>query len=250
MTVIGRLGGEEGAVPPGESPGQLLARARDRFALGDYRGTVWCCEQVIAGGRPFADAFHLMGVGFAMLGQPDRALEAFDQALLRNPRYLEALVHRALALSALGRAEEAQGALAHAAHLAPPPVAGLPAVVAAQLANRHAELARAYEEAGRPEEAIAQYRRALELGPEYHDLRYRLARALLETGAALEAREELERVLAANDGFLDARVTLGLAHYMAGDELAARRIWRECLVRRPSYPRARTYLAMLDRKAR
>ena len=121
--------------------------------------------------------------------------------------------------------------------------------MASQLANRHADLARAYEEAGHFGEAIAQYRRALELGPGYHDLRYRLARALLETGAALEAREALERVLAANDAFLDARVTLGLAHYVAGDELGARRVWRECLERRPRHARAQSYLAMLDRRA-
>lgn len=244
MTVIGRVG------PSGESAEHVLARARDRLAVGDYRATVLCCEQVIAEGRPFADAFHLLGVAFALLGQPDRALEAFDQALLRNPRYLEALVHRALALSALGRGDEAQQALSHAAHLTPPPVAGLPAVVAGQLANRHGDLARAYEEAGQPSRAIAEYRRALELGPAFHDLRYRLARVLLETGAALEARDELERVLAANDEFLDARVSLGLAHYMAGDELGARRIWDECLVRRPRYARAQSYLSMLDRKAR
>jgi tetratricopeptide (TPR) repeat protein len=244
VTVVGHLS------PSGESPEHLLSRARDRFAVGDYRGTVYCCEQVIAEGRPFADAFHLLGVALAMLGQPDRALEAFDQALVRNPRYLEALVHRALALSALGRADEAQAAMAHAAHLAPPPVGGLPAVVAAQLANRHAELARAYEEAGQPLRAIAEYRRALELGPAFLDLRYRLARALLETGAALEAREELEQVLEVNDGFLDARVSLGLAHYMSGDELAARRIWQDCLQQRPRYARAQSYLAMLERKAR
>ena len=229
MTVVGRVAAS------GESPEHLLSRARDRFAVGDYRGTVVCCEQVIAEGRPFADAFHLLGVAFAMLGQPDRALEAFDQALVRNPRYLEALVHRALALSALGRGDEAQAAMAHATQLAPPPVGGLPAVVAAQLANRHAELARAYEEAGQSLRAIAEYR---------------LARALLETGQSLEAREELEHILELNDAFLDARVSLGLAHYMAGDELTARRIWNECLERRPRYARAQSYLSMLERKAK
>ena len=224
MTVVSRLAAS------GESPEHLLSRARDRFAVGDYRGTVVCCEQVIAEGRPFADAFHLLGVAFAMLGQPDRALEALDHAL--------------------GRAEEAQAAMAHATEVAPPPVGGLPAVVAAQLANRHAELARAYEEAGQPLRAIAEYRTAIELGPGFLDLRYRLARALLETGQALEAREELERILQANDAFLDARVSLGLAHYMAGDELTARRIWKECLERRPRYARAQSYLSMLERKAK
>ena len=182
--------------------------------------------------------------------QRERAMhQRLEIARIAEQRLVECF-EGALALSALGRAEEAQGALAHAASLTPPPVQGLPAVVAAQLANRHAELAHAYEEAGQLEHAVAQYRRALELGPAFHDLRYRLARALLASGQAIAAREELERVLEASEGFLDARVSLGLAHYMAGDELSARRIWRECLDRRPRYARAQSYLAMLDRKAR
>lgn len=235
---------------PGESAAGLLGRARERFAVQDYRGAIVICERLLELGPTFADAHHLMGVSWALLGQPARALEAFDRALELNPRYLEALVHRALALSALGRGEEAQAGLELAAHLTPPPVAGMPAAVAAQLANRHAELARDYEDAGQLGHAIAQYERALELGPMFHDLRYRMARLLLEAGRVLEAREALEAILAASPDFIDARATLGLACYMAGDPLAARRVWQDCLSRRPRFARVEAWLGMLDREAR
>jgi tetratricopeptide (TPR) repeat protein len=249
VTVIARLQPDGPFPAGGESPEGLLARARERFALQDYHGAVAACERLLEGGRAFADVHHLQGLALALLGLPARALDAFDRALALNPRYLEALVHRALALSALGRGAEAGETLELAAHLAPPPVQGMPAIVAQQLANRHADLARAYVEAGQLDRAIEQYRRALELGPAFHDVRYRLARALLEAGRALEAREELERIVAEAPAFVDARAALGLAHYMGGDALAARRTWQECLRRRPAFPRCEAYLAMLDRAA-
>ena len=123
----------------------------------------------------------------------------------------------------------------------------LPTHVAARLANLHAELGDAYAEGGAPGRAIEQYQRALELGPTFHDLRYRMARLLLETGRALEAREVLEEVLRSRPNFVDAEAALGLAHYLAGDAIGARDIWKACLQRRPENVRVEAYLAMLGR---
>jgi tetratricopeptide (TPR) repeat protein len=96
-------------------------------------------------------------------------------------------------------------------------------------------------------EAVVEYRRAVELGPAFHDLRYRLARLLLEAGRPLEAREELERILAAHPDFVDAQASLGLAHYLAGDAAAARDIWARCQARRPNNARVEAYQAMARR---
>ena len=119
--------------------------------------------------------------------------------------------------------------------------------MAARLANQHAELGHSYAEAGALPEAIEEYRRAVVLGPAFHDLRYRLARLLLEAGRPLEAREELERILAENGDFLDAMASLGLAHYLAGDAAAAREVWSRCQARRPKNARVEAYLAMAGR---
>ena len=230
-----------------ESIERQLAQARDRFALQDYYGAIHLCARVLDAGCAFADVHHLMGVAYALLGQHERALAAFDAALAVNPRYLEATIHRALALAALGRVDEVTPTLRRAAEITPPPVAGFPAAVAAQLANRHAELGQAYAEAGARDHAIAEYRRALELGPRFHDLRYRLGRLLLEAGQVLEARDVLSALVAAHPHFVDAQAALGLSCYLSGDTAEAQRVWRECLATRPASARIEAYLSMVER---
>ena len=226
---------------------RVLTRARERFAVQDYYGTVHLLEEIVAGGRAFADVHHLLGVSLSLLGHRERALAEFDRALELNPRYLEALIHQGLVLQEMGRETQAEDSFRRAAASIAPSSDGLPAPVAARLANQHAELAEAYAEAGALDRAVEQYRRALELGPTFVDLRYRMARLLLEAGRSLEAREALEEVLRARPNFVDACAALGLAHYLSGDALGARDIWKGCLKRRPENARVEAYLAMLGR---
>jgi tetratricopeptide (TPR) repeat protein len=225
----------------------LLAQARERFAVQDYYGAAHLLEEVLESGRSFADVHHLLGLCLALLGQRDRALLQFEQALALNPRYIEANIHRGILLNELGRAEEAEAAFRAAVAHGEAGIAGFSRPVAARLANLHAQLGEAYAEAGALAEAIEQFRRAVTLGPAFHDLRYRLARLLLEAGRPLEAREELEAILAEHPDFLDAAASLGLAHYLAGDAAAARELWAACQNRRSPDARVGAYLAMAQR---
>ena len=86
--------------------------------------------------------------------------------------------------------------------------------MAARLANEHARLGELYAEAGALAEAVLEYRRAVELGPRFHDLRLRLARLLLEAGNPLQAREDLEVILESRPDWVDAQVQLGMARYL------------------------------------
>ena len=226
---------------------RALARARERFAVQDYYGTVHLLEEVVAGGRAFADVHHLLGVSLSLLGQRERALAEFARALELNPRYLEALIHQGLVLYEMGRETEAEDSFRRASASVLPSSDGLPAPISSRLANQHAELAEAYAEAGALDRAVEQYQRALELGPGFVDLRYRMARLLLESGRSLEAREALEEVLRIRPNFVDACAALGLAHYLSGDALGARDIWKGCLKRRPENARVEAYLSMLGR---
>jgi tetratricopeptide (TPR) repeat protein len=225
----------------------LVAQARERFQLQDYYGAIHLLEEVLAGGRAFADAHQLLGVSYGLIGQAERALEHLDEALELNPSYVEALIHRALVLNQVGREVEAEAALRRAAQLSGRGQHGFPTHVAARLANQHAALADAYAEAGGVTLAIEQYQRALALGPAFHDLRYKLGRLLLEAGRALDAREQFEIIVRARPNYLDAAAMLGLACYLSGDGLAAREVWHACRERRPEDPRVEAYLAMLDR---
>ena len=69
---------------------RALDRARERFAVQDYYGTVHLLEEIVATGRAFADVHHLLGVSLSLLGQRERALAELARALELNPRYLEA----------------------------------------------------------------------------------------------------------------------------------------------------------------
>ena len=229
------------------SADHLLAQARERFAVQDYYGAAHLLEELLASGRSFADAHHLLGLSLALLGHKERALSEFERALALNPRYIEANIHRGILLSELGRGDEAEAAFRAASEQGTNSGGTYSRPVAARLANLHAELGEAYAEAGAPDEAIAELRRAVTLGPAFHDLRYRLARLLLEASRPLEAREELERILADHADFVDAQASLGLAHYLSGDASAAAEIWSRCRARRPNNARVEAYLAMARR---
>jgi tetratricopeptide (TPR) repeat protein len=229
------------------SPEHLVEQANERFQLQDYYGAIHLLEDVLASGRAFADAHHLLGLSYCLAGQPEQALTQFDEALELNPNYVEALIHRAIVLNELGREAEADAGLRRAGQLAGEAQHGFPTPVAARLANQRAALGDAYAEAGDVPEAIEQYQAALGLGPTFHDLRYKLGRLLLEAGRALEAREQFEIIVRDRPHFLDAAAMLGLACYLAGDGLSARAVWEDCRERRPEDPRVEAYLAMLAR---
>jgi len=228
---------------------QLLARARERFAAGDWFGTLYLVDDLLETESGFADAHQLRGVALALLGRPEDALAAFDAALARNPEYVEALAHRGVVLAELGRGEDAAKAFERAVQ-AEAPEGRFPRAVAGRIANLHAQLGEAYSDAGAPHEAVFEYRRALSLGPDFHDLRCRLGRHLVAAGRYLEAREELERVLRVRPELEEARTTLGLARYLSGDTDGARTVWRDCRERLPDDARVDAYLAMVERVPR
>jgi tetratricopeptide (TPR) repeat protein len=227
----------------------LVTQAQERFQLRDYHGAIHLLADVVETGRAYADAYHLLGVCYSLVGQPETGLVQLEQALRLNPNYVEALVHRAIVLNELGRGDEAQQALRHATDVSAEMRQGLPLHAASKLANQHAALGDAYAEAGALRQAIEQYQAALSLGPNFHDLRYKLGRLLLQAGRALEAREQFEIIVRARPNFLDAAAMVGLACYISGDGLEARRVWEELRGRRPDDPRVEAYLAMLDRNA-
>src|SRR5438445_483551 len=231
------------------SPEHLVEQARERFQLQDYYGAIHLLEEVNATGRAFADAHHLLGLSYSLVGQQEQALAQLDRALQLNPQYVEALIHKAIVLNELGREYEADASLRRAAKLSSELRQGLPAHVAAKLANQHAALGDAYLEAGALPQAIDQYQTALTLGPTFHDLRYKLGRMLLQGGQALQAREQFEIIVRHRPAYLDAAAMLGLACYLAGDGLAAKAVWEDCRERRPEDPRVEAYLAMLARAA-
>jgi tetratricopeptide (TPR) repeat protein len=225
-----------------------VERARDRFAVGDYHAAVLLLEEAVAGGCAYADAFNLLGLSLALVDRPFEALAALDRAVAQNPRYVEAHLNRGVLLNGLGRTAEAEAAFALAEEFGRPDATGYPAMVGNRLANAHALLAQEYRSAGALDEAIAQYRRALELRPTYVDIRVALARVLLDAQRFAAAADELDQVLAAQPGQLEALLLRGLAAYFTGAYNTARAMWDRAGAADPDDRRVTVYRSMLARR--
>lgn len=225
---------------------QLLQKGREAYERDDCKAALRYLRVAERRAPAYADVHNMVGLCLNLLGDPEAAVESFDRAVRLNGRYTEALVNRALTLQELGRYDEAEQSFQLAAESdVEEGVARFPAMLAARIANRHAEVGDLYAAGGALEEAAEQYRRALEIRPRFADIRNRLGRTLIELGRPESAVQALEEALRVNPGFLEARINLGLARLRAGDRDGARREWLRCRDSDPGNAQVRTFLAML-----
>jgi tetratricopeptide (TPR) repeat protein len=88
-------------------------------------------------------------------------------------------------------------------------------------------LANAYLQVGKPNEAIAEYRRILRINPNDARVRYHLGEALERTGNLPAAKAEFDRFLEIwKDADADAPEVSGARHHLASLQPAAARNWR------------------------
>jgi tetratricopeptide (TPR) repeat protein len=233
-----------------EAAPDLLTAARERFATRDYRGAALLLDSAIRSGQGYADAHHLLGMCYALTEQPEQALHCFDAAVRLNPRYVEAHLNRAIILGDLGRGAEAKQGMEQALSLGAPDASGFPSMVGDRLANMHADLGRAYREAGAFSRAVEHLQTALDLRPSFADLRLDLARARLEAGDPASAGAELDAVLEKHPDWLDAMLLRGLAAYLSGNLEQAKAVWDRASERNPDEPRLESYRSMLARRLR
>jgi tetratricopeptide (TPR) repeat protein len=225
---------------------ELIDRGRRAFDRRDYSAALAAFRQVLEERPGYADIRHMCGLCLSFLGQPESALGEFDRALKINDQYVEAHLNRALVLNELGRFDEAADAFERAGYYEYAVAGRFPAAITARLAHAHAQVGDLYGEAGAPLEAAAQYRRALEMRPRFHDIRNKLAQSLLQIGDVAGAVDQLTLALAGNPRFVPARLNLGLALFRQGDRERARREWRECRAQEPDNPQVAAFLALLE----
>jgi tetratricopeptide (TPR) repeat protein len=229
---------------------QTIARAKESFARGAYVAALEDLQSVAERHPGFADVQNLIGLCLSLLGRGEEALPAFERATELNPGYVEAHLNRAITLNDLGRTDEARESFQRAAEADEEKSVGgrFSSAAAAKLANMHAELGDTYASAGAGDEALAEYRKAAELRPQFLDIRNKLARTLIELGRADEAVAELDSILERRASFVAARANLGLAHYRAGRLDDAEREWRRCAQQQPENAQVSGYLGMVARQ--
>lgn len=232
-----------GRLSPAERRAYALGR-RD-FERGDVDAALEHLEPLLRTRRSFADVHYMVGALLERKGDLPSATRSLREALRLNPDYVEALLALASVYERQGDFDRSRALAERARGLTRQPGAALDPTTRGKLANKEADLADAYREAGQLADAIETYRRALDRCPSFHDIRHRLGIALREAGLPEQSLAEFRRVLRANPAFLDASVQLGLTLYGLGRGADARSEWQAVLERDPDRDDAKMYLRLV-----
>jgi tetratricopeptide (TPR) repeat protein len=227
----------------------LITIGKRAFEEKDFFRAERVLREAIGSGASYADLHYILGLIYHQWGKLHQAVEYFEKATGLNPVYTEALLSLSITLNDMGRYEEAKDVYQRASEsVARSGDSTRGGLFRGRIANLHAELGELYLALGQTEDAIQEYRKALQAAPEYPDLRVRMAVALREAGRMAEALEETEKTLAGRPDNVPARIQQGILLYLSEKKGAARRAWEDALFRDPTNKLVQLYLNMLDRE--
>ncbi|MFO1413372.1 MAG: tetratricopeptide repeat protein [Burkholderiales bacterium] len=221
-------------------------------------------ERAVATDPAHAMAHANRGLVLQALGRHADALAAFDRALALQPDYPEAWNNRGRSLGALARHREALASFERALALRPDfPEAAANRAVAQQVLARESAAAPSGDamealarigpqhpsyadarndrgslllDAGRAEEALADYDRALAARPAFAVAHANRAKALTALGRDDEALAALDRALAGDAPFAEALAQRGALHAGAKRHAAAAADFERALALEPEMP--------------
>jgi len=222
---------------------QRIERGVSAWERSDYQSALNDFQAVLADHPGFPDVHNKAGLCLAMLGDPEAALKAFDEAIKIADTYAEAHLNRAIVLQELGRFDEARKHLQKADELDHRDSKEFPSDVGHKIAIAHAQLGDLYLVADHPEEAADEYKKALNVRARFLDIRSKYAEALMGMGRWDDAHEQLQMILEKNPGFTSARLRMGVVLHRKGDEAGARVEWERCMEDDPRDMRPKAYLA-------
>jgi len=154
-----------------------------------------------------AEAHYNLGLTLASLGRLPEAISAFEQKLRLNPDDADARFRLARALVRSDRPRDAIGHYEEALRLSPD---------GAEAPEAHYNLGVLLTAAGRKQEGLAHYARALVLKPGYAEAHYNMAVGLLADGRSAEAILHLEEAVRSRPDLLVARLNLAETYARTG----------------------------------
>ena len=224
---------------------QLLLLGREHYQKREFDKAEYLLKQVVEQTDRFADVFDMLGVVAHSRGDFAQAERYFEKAVALNPNYTEAQLNLMVTYNDLGKYDAAREIYARirsrgtGGGKADPFAKG-------KIANMHAELSQAYVDAGMTPEAIAELERAVNLCPQFADLRTRLAVLYRDSSQPERAREQLELARAANPQYAQARLLLGVMLLSAGELAPAAAEFESVLEKDADHKGAQMYLRLVN----
>ena len=225
---------------------QLLLLGREHYQKREFDKAEYLLKQVVQQTDRFADVFDMLGVIAHAQGDFAAAERSFEKAVSLNPNYTEAQLNLMVTYNDLGKYDSAREIYARIRGRAAGGDGPADPFAMGKIANMHAEISQAYQDAGMIAEAVIELERAVALCPTFADLRTRLATLYRDTGHKERAREQLEIVKQHNPSYIQARVLLGVAQLSAGEYDAAIGEFQAVIERDPEHKSAQMYLKIAE----
>jgi len=221
---------------------QLLLLGREHYQKREFDKAEYLLKQVVQQTDRFADVFDMLGVISHAQGDFAQAEQYFERAVSLNPNYTEAQLNLMVTYNDLGKYDSAREVYARIRHRGTGGSEQADPFAKGKIANMHAEISQAYQDAGMISEAVHELERAVALCPTFADLRTKLAMVYRDLGQKDRAREQLESAKLANPNYVQARVLLGVSLLSSGEYLAAAGEFEAVLSRDPEHKSAQMYL--------
>ena len=225
---------------------QLLLLGREHYQKREFDKAEYLLKQVVQQTDRFADVFDMLGVIAHSHGDFAEAERSFEKAVSLNPNYTEAQLNLMVTYNDLGKYDSAREIYARIRGRAAGGEGPADPFAMGKIANMHAEISQAYQDAGMVAEAVIELERAVALCPTFADLRTRLATLYRDTGHKERAREQLEIVKQHNPSYIQARVLLGVALLSSGEYDAAIAEFQAVLERDAEHKSAQMYLKIAE----
>jgi Flp pilus assembly protein TadD len=194
---------------------QLLLLGREHYEQHEYGKAEYLLRQVVAKNESFADVHHMLGVIAHSRGDFVRAESHFQRAVKLNPNYTEAQLNLMVTYNELGKYDAAREVYVKVRELGGDSEQG-DQFAKGKIANMHAEISSAYADLSMQAEAIRELEKAVELCPQFADLRTKLGVLLRDSGDRAAARQHFEAAKQVNPRYVPAITMLGVL--LLGDQ--------------------------------
>lgn len=202
-------------------------------------------EKVAGEKNNFADVYNMLGLIYYINSRFEDAIRCFTRAIEINPNYTEAALSLSVVYNELGQFDKSGALYMSAKETGGSSKPYLDPYVMGKLANMHDSLATIYKDLGYYAEAAQEYRKALNLRPEFVDIKTNLGAVYRDMKDYPGAVKELEDAIRLNPDYPTARIQLGLTYYVMGQHEKAKTEWLKVLRGFPENKMAQMYLNLL-----
>ncbi len=225
---------------------RLIVLGREHYRAHDYDAAEKVLAQVLERHRGLADIFNMLGVIYHGQGKFQQSADSFEEALRINPSYTEAALNLSVTYNDRGKYDKAREVYSRVISNSYQQPRSLDPFARGKLANMHADLGAAYAGMGMHDEGVREYSKALDLCPDFVDLRVRLGNVYRDMGMHNAAAAEFEHAKRLKPDYLPARINLGVVLFSLGRREEAVAEWNEVLARDPKNQKATLYLRMVQ----